>query len=115
MEIRLEDNGIGLPAERERIVEPYMTTRDKGTGLGLAIVKKIIEEHFGDIAFSDADPADNGSGTCVTIRLNPAKLNRLGESFPYQHAENGTNETIIGGFRNADDKDRPQTEKLPPN
>lgn len=115
VEIRLEDNGIGLPAERERIVEPYMTTRDKGTGLGLAIVKKIIEEHFGDIAFSDANPADNGSGTCVTIRLNPAKLNRLGESFPYQHAENGTNETIIGGFRNADDKDRPQTEKLPPN
>jgi len=45
--IDVDDNGIGLPPERERIVEPYMTTRARGTGLGLAIVKKIVEEHFG--------------------------------------------------------------------
>ncbi len=71
--IELTDNGIGLPIERERIVEPYMTTRASGTGLGLAIVKKIVEEHFGEIKFGDAD---NG-GTKVIIRFSPAKLARL--------------------------------------
>tara|TARA_R110002033_G_scaffold42421_1_gene83318 strand:- start:38131 stop:40416 length:2286 start_codon:yes stop_codon:yes gene_type:complete len=71
--IELTDNGIGLPIERDRIVEPYMTTRASGTGLGLAIVKKIIEEHFGEMKFSDAP----GGGTRVTIRLNPSKLARL--------------------------------------
>lgn len=74
--VQLDDNGIGLPADRERIVEPYMTTREKGTGLGLAIVKKIIEEHFGEIAFDDAPDG----GTRVTIKLNPAKLQRLGQN-----------------------------------
>src|SRR5690606_726756 len=40
------DNGIGLPNEnRSRLLEPYVTTREKGTGLGLAIVGKILEEH----------------------------------------------------------------------
>lgn len=66
MVLTLDDNGIGLPADGDRIVEPYMTTREKGTGLGLAIVKKIVEEHFGDLAF---EPNDTG-GTCVTIRLD---------------------------------------------
>lgn len=73
--IELTDNGIGLPIERDRIVEPYMTTRASGTGLGLAIVKKIVEEHFGEMKFSDA-PA---GGTRVTIRLSPAKLARLSQ------------------------------------
>ena len=48
--IRVEvlDNGKGLPGEnRQRLLEPYMTTREKGTGLGLAIVKKIVEDHGG--------------------------------------------------------------------
>jgi len=62
-----------LPIERDRIVEPYMTTRATGTGLGLAIVKKIIEEHFGEMKFSDAP---NG-GTKVTIRLSTSQLARL--------------------------------------
>lgn len=75
IEVRFEDNGVGLPKDRDRIVEPYMTTREKGTGLGLAIVKKIVEEHFGEIAFKDAP---NG-GTQVYIRLNPSKLVRLGQ------------------------------------
>ena len=49
------DNGIGLPKEnRSRLLEPYVTTRDKGTGLGLAIVGKILEEHGGGIELHDA-------------------------------------------------------------
>ena len=52
--------------QRDRIVEPYMTTRDGGTGLGLAIVKKIVEEHHGEMRFDDRP----GGGTIVTITLN---------------------------------------------
>jgi two-component system nitrogen regulation sensor histidine kinase NtrY len=49
------DNGIGLPKEnRSRLLEPYVTTREKGTGLGLAIVGKILEEHGGRIELHDA-------------------------------------------------------------
>jgi two-component system nitrogen regulation sensor histidine kinase NtrY len=51
----IEDNGVGLPSrDRERLTEPYVTTREKGTGLGLAIVKRILEEHGGDLMLTDA-------------------------------------------------------------
>lgn len=73
--IDLADNGIGLPEERERIIEPYMTTRAKGTGLGLAIVHKIVEEHGGAMSFHDQD----GGGTLVRILLDPQQLARLEE------------------------------------
>lgn len=63
--INVVDNGIGLPAERDRILEPYVTTREKGTGLGLAIVNKIVEEHGGEMAFAPAP----GGGTRVTMRF----------------------------------------------
>jgi two-component system nitrogen regulation sensor histidine kinase NtrY len=59
--IRISDNGIGLPEDRARLFEPYVTTREKGTGLGLPIVKKIIEEHDGTLTLADAEPLD-GSG-----------------------------------------------------
>ncbi|SHG24834.1 sensor histidine kinase [Cognatishimia maritima] len=52
--ICVADNGIGLPEDRAKLFEPYVTTRDKGTGLGLPIVKKIIEEHGGTLALLDA-------------------------------------------------------------
>jgi len=68
--LTLADNGIGLPVERDRIVEPYMTTRSRGTGLGLAIVKKIVEEHFGTIGFTDRP----GGGTLVTICFDTDQL-----------------------------------------
>ena len=71
--LTVADNGIGLPVERDRIVEPYMTTRARGTGLGLAIVKKIIEEHCGMIAFSDR----MGGGTVVTIVFDAVALDAL--------------------------------------
>ncbi|MFO1146516.1 MAG: PAS domain-containing sensor histidine kinase [Rhodospirillales bacterium] len=50
----VEDNGRGLPSDdRDRLTEPYVTTRAKGTGLGLAIVKKIMEDHNGDLLLED--------------------------------------------------------------
>jgi two-component system nitrogen regulation sensor histidine kinase NtrY len=53
--IEVEDNGRGLPkADRYRLTEPYVTTRDQGTGLGLAIVKKIMEDHGGDLSLKDS-------------------------------------------------------------
>ena len=64
--IEVFDTGIGLPEDRERLTEPYMTTRVRGTGLGLAIVKKIVEEHFGDIAFLDGPGAAPGSAWSST-------------------------------------------------
>jgi two-component system nitrogen regulation sensor histidine kinase NtrY len=73
--ITLTDDGIGLPADRDRIAEPYMTTRAKGTGLGLAIVKKIVEEHFGTMSFADAE----GGGTVVSLRFDMERLARLAE------------------------------------
>ena len=52
------DNGRGFPNEhRQRLLEPYMTTRAEGTGLGLAIVNKIFEDHGGRIALLDAADA----------------------------------------------------------
>jgi two-component system, NtrC family, nitrogen regulation sensor histidine kinase NtrY len=63
--VTIGDNGIGLPHDRERITEPYVTTRDKGTGLGLAIVNKIVEEHGGEMSFAPGDP----DGTIVTMRF----------------------------------------------
>jgi two-component system nitrogen regulation sensor histidine kinase NtrY len=63
--ITIEDNGVGLPANPERITEPYMTTREKGTGLGLAIVNKIVDEHGGDMSFASAP----SGGTRVTLRF----------------------------------------------
>jgi two-component system nitrogen regulation sensor histidine kinase NtrY len=55
------DEGIGLPREnRQMLLEPYMTTREKGTGLGLAIVRKIVEEHAGTIELMDAPKVVNG-------------------------------------------------------
>jgi two-component system nitrogen regulation sensor histidine kinase NtrY len=53
----VEDNGKGLPQQsRERLTEPYVTTRLKGTGLGLAIVKKIMEDHEGELMLEDREP-----------------------------------------------------------
>jgi two-component system nitrogen regulation sensor histidine kinase NtrY len=62
--IVVEDNGRGLPkTERQRLTEPYVTTRDRGTGLGLAIVKKIMEDHGGDLQLEDS----SGGGAKATL------------------------------------------------
>jgi len=66
--LAVEDNGRGLPDQgRERLTEPYVTTRGKGTGLGLAIVKKIAEDH-GALLLLD-DRAGGGAIVRITFRL----------------------------------------------
>jgi two-component system nitrogen regulation sensor histidine kinase NtrY len=68
--VSVADDGVGLPVARERLVEPYVTTRARGTGLGLAIVKKIVEEHCGTIGFTDRE----GGGTVVMMIFDTASL-----------------------------------------
>ncbi|RYH10443.1 PAS domain-containing sensor histidine kinase [Tropicimonas sp. IMCC6043] len=69
--VRVADNGIGLPEDRGRLFEPYVTTRAKGTGLGLPIVKKIIEEHGGTLELNDAPRFEGNEhhGALAEIRL----------------------------------------------
>jgi two-component system nitrogen regulation sensor histidine kinase NtrY len=67
--IEVTDNGKGFPIEgRQRLLEPYMTTREGGTGLGLAIVSKILEEHGGRIELLD-NPADRGGQVRMWIPI----------------------------------------------
>jgi len=64
--IEVEDNGLGWPdGARERLTEPYMTTREKGTGLGLAIVKRVMEDHSGALELDE--PADGSVGAVVRL------------------------------------------------
>ena len=65
------DNGIGLPKEnRSRLLEPYVTTREKGTGLGLAIVGRILEDHGGRIELGDAASKVQGQrGAWMRLRF----------------------------------------------
>jgi two-component system nitrogen regulation sensor histidine kinase NtrY len=72
--IDVVDNGIGLPAtNRSRLLEPYVTTREKGTGLGLAIVGRIVEEHGGSIELRDAaDKISGQRGAWVRVRFAAA-------------------------------------------
>ena len=63
------ENGKGLPKEqRQKLLEPYMTTREKGTGLGLAIVRKIVEDHGGYMELHDA-PVNFYGGRGAMIRM----------------------------------------------
>jgi two-component system nitrogen regulation sensor histidine kinase NtrY len=72
--IDVVDNGIGLPTEnRSRLLEPYVTTREKGTGLGLAIVGRILEDHGGGIELRDAaDKVPGQRGARVRARFPAA-------------------------------------------
>ncbi len=70
--IDILDNGIGLPKEsRARLLEPYVTTREKGTGLGLAIVGRVLEDHGGRIELNDASALRPGArGAWVRMRFS---------------------------------------------
>ncbi|MGB7410787.1 MAG: ATP-binding protein [Sphingopyxis granuli] len=98
--ITVADDGIGLPEARDAIAEPYMTTRRGGTGLGLAIVKKIVEQHYGELEFTD-NPA--GQGTCVTLTLHPDRLRPLAGKGG--GASTGQAESVPGRIRTRQDRE----------
>ncbi|HEX6409623.1 MAG TPA: ATP-binding protein [Sphingomicrobium sp.] len=93
--IDVTDTGVGLPEDRERLTEPYMTTRVRGTGLGLAIVKKIVEEHLGEIAFLDRP----GGGTHVRIAFDSARLSAL----ETDEAASASEDSVSGENQSEDD------------
>ncbi len=95
LSIELVDDGVGLPAERERLTEPYMTTRAKGTGLGLAIVQRIVEDHMGAMAFADRP----GGGSVVRLEFDCQALERLIEGEPAAPAHDPVPE--LAGARSA--------------
>jgi two-component system nitrogen regulation sensor histidine kinase NtrY len=66
--IEVIDNGVGLPKNRSRIIEPYVTTKAKGTGIGLSIVRKIVEQHGGVLSLEDA-PVVPGRPRGAMVRL----------------------------------------------
>jgi two-component system nitrogen regulation sensor histidine kinase NtrY len=73
--IVIEDNGVGLPKEdRDRLTEPYVTTRTKGTGLGLAIVKKIMEDHTGDLILEDRELGGASISLVFRPESNPKQM-----------------------------------------
>jgi two-component system nitrogen regulation sensor histidine kinase NtrY len=80
--IDVVDNGIGLPKEnRARLLEPYVTTREKGTGLGLAIVGRILEEHGGRIELRDAaDKVPGARGAWMQLRFSAEPVDTTGAS-----------------------------------
>jgi two-component system nitrogen regulation sensor histidine kinase NtrY len=82
--IRIMDNGTGLPPDRVRLFEPYVTTREKGTGLGLPIVKKIVEEHGGRLALLDAPVFEGNShaGAMAELRLPRTPRRKPGNQAP---------------------------------
>jgi two-component system, NtrC family, nitrogen regulation sensor histidine kinase NtrY len=78
------DNGIGLPKEnRARLLEPYVTTREKGTGLGLAIVGRILEEHGGRLELRDASEKTPGArGAWMQLRFGAERVSEIASEQP---------------------------------
>ncbi len=72
VQVTVRDNGPGFPVEdRERLLEPYVTTRKNGVGLGLAIVNRIVEDHGGRIWLGDNEMAPNGARVDIRMPLQP--------------------------------------------
>ena len=75
VQITVRDNGAGFPVEdRERLLEPYVTTRKNGVGLGLAIVTRIVEDHGGRIWLGDNELAGNGARVDIRMPLHPKPI-----------------------------------------
>jgi len=83
-QITIADNGVGLPEDRAKLFEPYVTTREKGTGLGLPIVKKIIDEHGGALTLTDAPAFDDtgrfGAMAVITLPIQVADAPHIKET-----------------------------------
>ena len=102
--ITVIDNGCGLPKEnRERLVEPYMTTRVKGTGLGLAIVQRITEQHGGKLQLADA-PKRNGKSEGASVRMDLPIMGR-------EELETGETEPELGSPAHASESEPAEEEE----
>src|SRR5690606_40312778 len=92
------DNGKGLPREnRQRLLEPYMTTREKGTGLGLAIVKKIVEDHGGRLELHDAPKSFFGGQGALIRMVFPASKTKAAQPPASEPAEGKQSEKVANG------------------
>ncbi len=74
--IQIQDNGVGFPAKRARLFEPYVTHRDSGTGLGLSIVKKIVEEHDGRLELLDAPVFEGNKHHGAEVKMTLPTIDR---------------------------------------
>lgn len=87
VEIIVRDTGVGFPVQdRERLLEPYVTTREQGVGLGLAIVARIVVDHGGKIALSDNETAPHGARVDIHLPISPE-----GDHPSVELAEQGAN------------------------
>jgi len=87
----VDDNGNGLPTDRDRLTEPYVTTREKGTGLGLAIVRKVMEDHAGRLILDNREP----KGARVTLVISNDRYARIGQDTFLDTTSR--NKTVSGG------------------
>jgi two-component system, NtrC family, nitrogen regulation sensor histidine kinase NtrY len=92
------DNGIGLPkVARARLLEPYVTTREKGTGLGLAIVGRVLEDHGGRIELKDASdfrPGQRGAWMRLRFAVTGRSTSKIEVKDQPHDAREATAETI---------------------
>jgi len=94
--IRISDNGMGWPVpDKERLLEPYVTTRDSGTGLGLAIVMRIAADHGGDLTLHERN--DGKQGAVIEFVLPQGDISRANfenSSFNSKDADHKTGEML---------------------
>ena len=89
VEVTIEDNGPGFPeAVRDRLLEPYVTTREKGTGLGLAIVHRIIADHGGSISLQNRLDGLCGARVRVWLPARGADTDDEDSTSDSTHSEN---------------------------
>ena len=69
MSIKVQDNGVGFPRNKSKLIEPYVSNKAKGTGLGLAIVNKVISDHEGYLEFTDLFDAAKKTLNGAEIKL----------------------------------------------
>src|SRR6185312_15824807 len=108
------DNGIGLPkVARQRLLEPYVTTREKGTGLGLAIVGRVLEDHGGRIELKDASDFRPGQrGAWMRLRFSvtgQAAKGETKEQTPQTNTEGSETQPPLSGTIEADATTNDQT------
>jgi len=98
IEMRVQDNGPGLPPEMlGRFFEPYFSTKRRGSGLGLAIVKKIVEEHGGSVTAENA--AEGGAVIIIRLPLDAGIADGSGEPEEERDIEPGRRGDPASGIR----------------